>query len=159
DEEISWFAALVPGLDEYTLVTTAQNEPRVIPLTTHPTQRLSYRPSPVRSGNPTPADAMNLALERIFSPTPENKNRLTELLTLARETGTLVPSTAYIVVENSAQWKMLELTEKKTTSGHEALTLSGEPAATPEPATIALLILAGAALFFHHRRKHRPLPA
>jgi hypothetical protein len=45
-----------------------------------------------------------------------------------------------MVVENSAQWKMLERTEKKTLSGHKALELT-EAAATPEPGTVVLFLL------------------
>jgi hypothetical protein len=49
-----------------------------------------------------------------------------------------------MVVENSAQWKMLARTEKKTLKGHEALALA-ETAATPEPGTLALLVVAALA--------------
>lgn len=67
------------------------------------------------------------------------------LLELARAANTLVPSIAFMVVENSAQWKMLERTEKKTMKGHGALAMP-ETESAPEPSTIALLLVALAAI-------------
>ena len=66
------------------------------------------------------------------------------LIALSRATGILVPSLAYMVVEDTAQWKMLERTEKKTLKGHEALGLSDS---TPEPGTIALFLMGIAVTF------------
>ncbi|MEI8312303.1 MAG: MSEP-CTERM sorting domain-containing protein [Verrucomicrobiota bacterium] len=87
----------------------------------------------------------NLELARIFEPSRNTGNEpLKRLITLCRSTGTLVPSLAYMVVEDTAQWKMLERTEKKTLNGHEALALSD---ATPEPGTIALFLVGVAVLF------------
>ncbi len=60
----------------------------------------------------------------------------------SRESGILTPATSYIVVENSAQWNMLERTEKKKLKNFESL----EIAAAPEPSTWALLALAGGLL-------------
>jgi len=67
------------------------------------------------------------------------------LLELARAANTLVPSIAFMVVENSAQWKMLERTEKKTMKGHGALAMP-ETESAPKPSTIALLLVALAAI-------------
>ncbi|HEY5791672.1 MAG TPA: MSEP-CTERM sorting domain-containing protein, partial [Chthoniobacterales bacterium] len=74
----------------------------------------------------------SLEFGRIFEPFAHRGDALGTLLKLCRETGILVPSVAYMVVENTAQWRILERTEKKALKGHEALALS-EPAVTPEP--------------------------
>ena len=57
----------------------------------------------------------------------------------SRETGVLSPSTAYIVVENSAQWKMLKLKEAQKLRGNKALDFME----TPEPSVwlIGALVL------------------
>jgi len=87
----------------------------------------------------------SLEMSRIFEPSQNRGNEpLKRLVKLCRAMGTLVPSLAYMVVEDTSQWKMLERTEKKTLNGHEALGLSEN---TPEPGTLALVIL-GLALVF-----------
>ena len=62
----------------------------------------------------------------------------------------IVPATSYIVVENSAQWKLLALKESQKLGGSNAL----EFEETPEPAT-ALLLLGGGALLLSRRRRPR----
>lgn len=57
----------------------------------------------------------SLEMRRLFEPWKQKKEALGELLALCRATGILVPSAAYMVVENTAQWKMLERAEKKAT--------------------------------------------
>ncbi|MES2696344.1 MAG: MSEP-CTERM sorting domain-containing protein [Verrucomicrobiota bacterium] len=52
------------------------------------------------------------------------------LLAASRDTGVLIPSTSYIVVENSAQWKLLDLSERKKLGQSEALDLVETPAPT-----------------------------
>jgi len=91
-----------------------------------------------------------LEWKRIFEPFRHQAGDLGALLQLCRETGILVPSVAYMVVENTAQWKMLERTEKKTLKGHEALELA-EPA-VPEPGTLVLIMIGGAFLLARSRR-------
>ncbi len=61
---------------------------------------------------------------------------LSDIVRLSRDSGVLVGSTSYIVVENSAQWKTLELKEKQKLASSNAL----EIANVPEPATVWLLI-------------------
>jgi len=56
--------------------------------------------------------------------------------------------TAYIVVENSAQWRKLEEAEKKRLQGDKELDIME----TPEPGTGMLLILAGIYYIFRSRR-------
>ena len=66
---------------------------------------------------------------------------------LSRDSGILLPGTSYMVVENSAQWKMLEETEKRKLGEFEEL----EVASTPEPATWALLAAGVTALLLKKR--------
>lgn len=95
----------------------------------------------------------HLELARIFEPSRNRGNEpLKRLIALSRTTGILVPSLAYMVVEDTVQWKMLERTEKKTLKGHEALGLSE---ATPEPGTIALFLM-GIAVIFAAVRTRKP---
>ncbi len=96
-----------------------------------------------------------LELTRIFEPFRHQQGDLGRLLAICRETGILVPSATYMVVENSAQWKMLEKTEKKALSGHEALAISES---TPEPSTIALVAVGLAAFAVWRLRGLRARP-
>ncbi len=66
-----------------------------------------------------------------------------ELLALSREHGLLSRHTAFIVVENSAQWKILERKEKDALKANQALTFDEfqETHVTPEPALWLMLIL------------------
>ena len=96
------------------------------------------------------ASVWALALQRIYQPSAAGGESLAALVDIARKTGVLVPSTALMVVENTAQWKMLDRTEQKTLKAHEALALT-ETSNTPEPGVIVLLILAGAALLIRQR--------
>lgn len=76
------------------------------------------------------------------------KDALRRLVALSRATGVIVPATSYIVVENSAQWRKLEETEKKKLANNAALELEE----TPEPSTALLLACGGAALLARRRR-------
>lgn len=69
-----------------------------------------------------------------------------EAVRLAREAGILTPPTSLMVVENSAQWKMLERKEKQKTAAAKEFDFEEEPPVTPEPATWMLLALGLAAL-------------
>ncbi|MEM7012090.1 MAG: MSEP-CTERM sorting domain-containing protein, partial [Verrucomicrobiota bacterium] len=84
------------------------------------------KPSPRLAGA---AKTWTLSDQLLWNPS-STTNRLPELVSLSRETGTLVPSTAYIVVENSAQWKMLKRKEKQKLKGNHGLDFmeSSEPA-------------------------------
>lgn len=97
--------------------------------------------------------AWNLGEQRIVAPGSAGPKALSRLVALARTAGILVPGTALMVVENSAQWKMLERTEKKALGGHDALTLTESPAAVPEPSTFALCVVAILALLVARRLK------
>ncbi|MGH8047895.1 MAG: hypothetical protein ACREKL_11665, partial [Chthoniobacterales bacterium] len=104
-------------------------------------------------------EAWTLVRQRIFEPSAAGANSLSELLKSARAAGVLVPSTALMVVENKSQWKMLELAEKKSTKAHEALAIQ-EPASTPEPGVVGLLVAAGGAWFaWRHFQRRSAVPA
>jgi len=105
----------------------------------------------------TAATRWTLVNERLFHPSTAGPDSLSRLLQSARTASVLVPSTALMVVENQAQWKILERTEKKTQKAHEALAMQ-EPVATPEPGVIGLL-LAGGLAWLIWRRFQRPSAA
>lgn len=94
----------------------------------------------------------SLEMRRLFEPWRQKKEALGELLALCRATGILVPSVSYMVVENTAQWQMLERAEKKATKGHEGLAMQES---VPEPSTILLVITGAAALLCSRRRSGR----
>jgi len=74
-------------------------------------------------------------------------SRLADLVYQSKESGILVPATSYIVVENSAQWKILQLKEKQKLAGHEVLELQE----ASEPAWIILALLLALFLRFRSR--------
>jgi hypothetical protein len=53
---------------------------------------------------------------------------LKDLVTASRSSGILLPATSYIVVENAAQWRMLENKQKQKLEQHEALDFLETPA-------------------------------
>ena len=73
---------------------------------------------------------------------------LPELVSMSRAQGVLIPQTSYIVVENSAQWRMLEKTEKDKLKADPNLELME----TPEP---ALWLLGIALVAFEIVRRRR----
>lgn len=79
---------------------------------------------------------------------------LPELVLRSRDQGVLLPSTSYIVVENEAQWRIMERTEARKLGQNEAL----DVLETPAP---SLWILAGGVVLWlsWRRRRRRPLPA
>jgi hypothetical protein len=71
--------------------------------------------------------------------TPSNaKAQLPEIIKASRSSGVLVPSSAYIVVENSAQWKMLKMKEQQKMRGHKDLDFMESP--EPSAAAVALIV-------------------
>jgi hypothetical protein len=70
----------------------------------------------------------------------------------SRESGILVGSTSYIVVENSAQWKMLERKQKQKLGNESVL----EFEAVPEPSTWCLIVFGGGmlAIIAFRRKRH-----
>jgi hypothetical protein len=91
-----------------------------------------------------------LALDRAFALDPSAcATGLARLVRLSRASGILAPATSYIVVENSALWKRLQLAEKQKLANQQAL----EFTETPEPSTW-LALGGGLALLALLRRKH-----
>lgn len=74
---------------------------------------------------------------------------LSALVEASRASGVLVPATSYIVVENSAQWRFLEQSEKKKLAENSALEFRD----APEPSTWLLALGFGAWLLWRRRRK------
>ncbi len=83
--------------------------------------------------------------------TSADADDLTELVAVSRDTGVLTPATSYIVLENEAQWAMLERKEQQKLANDEALDLM----TTPEPETWVLLGGFIAVQCFRRRRSRR----
>ncbi len=112
---------------------------------------------PIQGENELPAmSAYSKAIDaqRIESRIRWNPARTDDLITAAvstsRETGILTPSTAYIVVESSAQWKMLKRKEKEKLQGNQALDFME----APEP-YLPLIIVAFGVFLWLKKRIHR----
>jgi len=72
---------------------------------------------------------------------------LKSLVQASRETGVLIPATSYIVVENEAQWRMLEKKEAQKLEQNEALDFLE----TPAPSTIFIVVGFAAWLVWRRR--------
>jgi len=72
---------------------------------------------------------------------------LADVVALSRETGILVAATSYIVVENTAQWKILAMKERQKLGNQAALEFED----VPEPTTWFMILLGAATLFFAKR--------
>ncbi len=103
----------------------------------------------VHVGNPAyQAGLEAMALQQDMNRNPSKTPKLLPQITRqSRDSGILAPSTSYIVVENSAQWKILQLKERQKLGAHEALELED----TPEPATWMLLAVFLPFLFLWRR--------
>ena len=78
-------------------------------------------------------------LQRELDEHPSRAHLQRAILKASRESGVLTPAGAYIVVENSMQWKMLEVKQQQTLAGSAALDLVESPA----PGAWLLLALGG----------------
>jgi hypothetical protein len=95
-----------------------------------------------------------LAAERVARE-PQNEEALfAEALKASREASVLTPVTSFMVVENSAQWKMLDRKEKQKLGAAKEFEFEDEAASTPEPATWALVLL-GLLIFLARPLRHR----
>jgi hypothetical protein len=73
---------------------------------------------------------------------------LKSLVTASRETGVLLAVTSYLVVENSAQWRMLAESEKQKLGQNTALAFRE----TPAPPALWLALAFILYLSFRHRK-------
>jgi hypothetical protein len=73
------------------------------------------------------------------------------LVEAARKSGVLLASTSYIVVENQAQWKMLEIGERQKLGQNQAL----EFVETPAPPALWAILGFGGWMFLRHRWRNR----
>lgn len=73
---------------------------------------------------------------------------LARVAAVSRASGVLTGATSYLVVENSAQWKILEQKEKQKLANAPALEIEQ----TPEPGTWAMIVVGGAGLALLSRR-------
>jgi len=119
----------------------------------------SFVPVPVNTTIPSETKyAAGLAAWREYLDSIHNPSSgpvgFSKVVRKSRDSGILVGSTSYIVVENSAQWKMLERKQKQKLGNESVL----EFEAVPEPSTWCLIIFGGGMLlFFGIRRKRRCL--
>ncbi len=67
-------------------------------------------------------------LQRASEEYPAQDHLRRDILKASRESGVLTTSGSYIVVENSMQWKMLEVKQRQTLAGDAALDLVESPA-------------------------------
>jgi hypothetical protein len=79
---------------------------------------------------------------------------LTRLAALSRESGVLIGATSYIVVENSAQWRILEPKEKQKLGSAPALEIEQ----VPEPGAWVMVALGGIIVAAAARRSRRKAP-
>ncbi len=117
---------------------------------------------PLARIKPLPADslpAQGLALMRAWEQTryhpatADAKRR--ELLGLSRASGILMPATAYIVVENSAQWNMLERAEAKSLKADGKLEFD-EFIESPAPPLLILLPIVFLLPIMRRRSRRQP---
>ena len=78
---------------------------------------------------------------------------LAELVSASRERGALIPATSYIVVENEAQWRILQLKEGQKLHQNEALDFLE----TPTPPMLIVIAGFGLSLIWQQRRRARSL--
>jgi len=86
-------------------------------------------------------------------PVPARNAVRREALAASRASGVLTPGGSYIVVENSMQWKMLEVKQWQTLAGNAALDLVESPAPGWLPVLIACVLSAW--IFARIRRRKR----
>ncbi len=85
----------------------------------------------------------------------------TQALEISRENNVLSRHTAFIVVENSAQWKMMERKEKDSLKANQALEFDEfqEKHVTPEPSTwLMIALLLPFAAYRWRRSRRTPVP-
>lgn len=76
---------------------------------------------PVSVSRWTAAAALQNSQQKYSRSPGEGQSGLRQLVNASRQSGILLPTTSYIVVENSAQWRILELSEDKKLAQNAAL--------------------------------------
>ncbi|HWB61678.1 MAG TPA: MSEP-CTERM sorting domain-containing protein [Chthoniobacteraceae bacterium] len=89
-------------------------------------------------------------LEWVYNPSLGNQG-LANVVRISRESGILTAATSMIVVENDAQWKLLDIKQTQKLNNKTALEFTN----TPEPSTWALIGIGGVALVYAVRRKRK----
>jgi hypothetical protein len=107
--------------------------------------------------DPTPwTHAISLQLrQQDHDRNPGESNDLKTLVNASRESGILLAGSSYIVVENSAQWRMLDLSERQKLDQNSALAFRETPA--PPALWVALGFACWLALRWLRRRWGRPI--
>ena len=105
--------------------------------------------TPMAQGEWTEAVALHLRQQDHARSPGSIDDNLPALVAASRASGILIPATSYIVVENSAQWRMLELGEKQKLGQNAAL----EFVETPAPPALLIAISFGAWVAFRRRRR------
>ncbi len=105
--------------------------------------------TPMAQGKWTEAVALHLRQQDHARSPGSADDDLPALVAASRASGILIPATSYIVVENSAQWRMLELGEKQKLGQNAAL----EFVETPAPPALLIAISFGAWVAFRRRRR------
>ena len=98
--------------------------------------------------------AEGFAFSRRAGVRPDQADRLRAgLLNLSRTHGVLLPGTAYIVVENSAQWRTLQRQEKQSLGAKDALEFDEfkEPVVVPDGGSSGWLLLVAACVLLFTR--------
>lgn len=89
--------------------------------------------------------------EHLVEDPSEAQGTLRSIIKASRSAGVLVPSSAYIVVENSAQWKMLKLKEQQKLGNQKDLDFME----SPEPSAAVVALLAGVFIAWRGRTRAR----
>lgn len=118
------------------------------------TSRWEAFPSVVRQAPASPwsrAAALQLQHQDHARSPGDAPANLKALVQASRESGILLPETSYIVVENAAQWRMLDLSERKKLEQNAALAFRE----TPAPPALWLVLGFGAWIAFRRVRQRR----
>ena len=110
---------------------------------------VEIREMPADSSWAQAAEAWRLWLEMERHPDRADALRMSALKA-AKERNVLTPVASFVVMENTLQWKMLEVKEKELAKGKGAF--DSVNTIVPEPAS-GMLALLGAALLFGRRRR------
>lgn len=141
--------------------------PKGARLETFDPQRSTWRPVATDSAEDAPAELRELALlasrTHLLRQNPAAwEAHLPELVHASKQAHLLTPATAFMVLENDAQWKTLAMREVQKLSSHGILAFdekdfkgppSGIMAETPEPSASALLTGAVILALVMHRRR------